>query len=78
MRHIGQIKVSDLSIIQALHMPETTGIIGATFDPNHRTITLIVEHDALEPIVENATPPLYNPEITHHHEKYEWNWGKSI
>ena len=75
MRNLGRISVNIDLLKQALHIPDTTRIIGVSYDAVcGDSVRLVVEDDALPPVSEGNMVPLYIPLITRHEETYTWDW----
>lgn len=66
----GSVEISAEVLMAALHMPPGTRIVGASLDTFKDTISLRVEHADLPGDLDALKPT-----ITHHIERYEWNWN---
>lgn len=75
MRRRGRIFVSDKLIIDALHMPRTASIIGASVNLANGGVELLVEHDELPDLAKGALIPRYAPIITQSAEGFAWDWN---
>lgn len=77
-KHAGRVLISSDLLVNALHMPITTRILGAEYEASRNVVCLLVEDESLEPLIEGASPPLYSPTITHTRESFDWDWGKPV
>lgn len=73
---LGWIDVSEQLLVELLKMPDETAILAADTDMSRSVVRLLVRHNDLRELEPSESIPTLNPTVTHHPERYEWNWGQ--